>query len=124
MMKRRFAFAIVVVLALARPAGAKQRPLVTQDPETIGAGRVLIEAGIDGALDEFYPLSGLQGNVRRVPMVGIDVGLSSTANLQITGGPYDRLSITGRQPAPLAGLVTATGDTTHDRTSDPIVSVG
>ena len=30
-----------------QPAGAQQRPLVTEDPEPIGAGRVLLEGGID-----------------------------------------------------------------------------
>ena len=27
-------------------ASAQQRPLVTEDPETIGAGRMLVEAGV------------------------------------------------------------------------------
>ena len=36
---------------LRRRASAQQRPLVTEDPEPIGAGRVLIEGGIDYAHD-------------------------------------------------------------------------
>jgi hypothetical protein len=95
-------------------AGAQQRPVETQDPETIGAGHVLVEAGISFAHDEFYPLSGLQGNLWQLPVIGLDVGLGSIADLQLTGGPYNRLSITDRRPsAPLAYLVAATGDTTH-----------
>jgi hypothetical protein len=47
-------------------------------------------------------------------VIGLDVGLSPIADLQITGGPYDRLSITDRRAAPLESLVPATGDTTHD----------
>ncbi len=31
----------------ASRAGAQQRPLVTEDPETIGAGLVLLEGGFD-----------------------------------------------------------------------------
>jgi hypothetical protein len=31
----------------------------------------------------------------------------------VSGGPYNRLNITDRRPAPLAGLVTSTGQTTH-----------
>jgi hypothetical protein len=94
-------------------ATAQQRPLETQDPETIGTGRVLVEAGLTYARDERYPLSGLQGDLWQLPVIGFDVGLSPIADLQITGGPYNRLSITDRHAAPLASLVTATGATTH-----------
>jgi hypothetical protein len=104
---------VLAFLTCAAPAAAQQRPLDTQDPETIGAGRVLIEGGISGAHGVMYPLSGLEGNLWQLPVLGVDVGISSIADLQITGGPYNYLSITSRQPAPLAGLVTATGDSTH-----------
>ena len=94
---------------------AQQRPLVTEDPEPIGAGRVLIEGGLDVAHDYQNPVSGLKGNLLSVPTIGISVGLSSIAELQIDGGVYNRLSITSRNPnAPLASLLTVTGDSTHD----------
>jgi hypothetical protein len=107
--------------ALAGTAAAQQRPLITEDPETIGAGRVLVEAGFDAAHDQQYPVSGLTGNLIRLPTVGISVGLSSIAELQIDGGFYSRLSITGRQPAPLSSALTFTGDRTHD-VEDTIVA--
>jgi hypothetical protein len=112
---RAMCLSLVVLFALtdASFATAQQRPLVTQDPETIGTGRVLVEAGVSYAHDELYTLSGLQGDLWQLPVIGLDVGLGPIADLQITGGPYDRLSITNRYPAPLASLVTATGDTTH-----------
>jgi hypothetical protein len=110
----RFVFAAFVVLALARPAAAQQRPLVTEDPEPVGAGRVLVEGGIDFAHDQQYPVSGLKGNLWRVPTVGLSIGLSSIAELQIDGGFYDRLAIAERKTAPLSSLLTVTGATTHD----------
>jgi hypothetical protein len=118
MMHRRYSAAIgpsfvVLFVLTASSATAQQRPLETQDPATIGTGHVLVEAGISYARDELYPLSGLQGNLWQLPVIGLDVGLSPIADLQITGGPYNRLSITDRHPAPLKDLVTATGDTTH-----------
>jgi len=100
-------------LALAGSAAAQQRPLITEDPEPIGAGRVLIEGGLDFAHDQQYPVSGLKGNLWRIPTIGVSVGLSSIAELQIDGGPFDRLSITERRPAPLSSLLTVTGNTTH-----------
>jgi hypothetical protein len=113
---RAATLSLVVLFALTggSSAAAQQRPLATQDPETIGTGHVLVEAGISYGRDEVYPLSGLQGNLWQLPVIGLDVGLSPIADLQITGGPYNLLMITGRDPAaPLASLVTATGNTTH-----------
>src|SRR5471030_1077932 len=101
--------------AAASPALAQQRPLVTEDPEPIGAGRVLIEGGFDLAHDYQDSVSGLKGNLLSVPTIGISVGLSSIAELQIDGGIYNRLNISSRDPnAPLASLLTVTGDSTHD----------
>jgi hypothetical protein len=105
---------IVAALMQASPASAQQRPLGTEDPETIGTGHVLVEAGVSHSRDMFYPVSGLTGNLWQLPLIGLSVGLSPIADLQIRGGPYDRLSITDRRAAPLANLVTATGATTHD----------
>jgi hypothetical protein len=109
----RTALVMSAALAMARPAAAQQRPLVTQDPESIGAGRVLVEGGVDYDHNAFYPLSGLKGNLWKVPTIGLSVGISSIAEVQITGGPFDTLAITERRTAPLADVVTATGDTTH-----------
>ena len=106
---------LIVVLVWASDVYAQQRPLVTEDPETVGAGRVLVEAGLDYARDVTFPASGLNGNLLRFPLIGFSVGLSSIAELQIDGGLYNRLSISERRPAPLAFMaVDATGATTSD----------
>ena len=121
-MIRRTLIAIALTL-LAAPAFAQQRPLVTEDPETIGAGRILIEGGFDFAHDVTYTTSGLRGDLWRIPTIGLSFGISSIAELQIDGGLHDSLSITSRDPnAPLAGLVTSTGDTTHD-VEDTVVGI-
>lgn len=105
---------VAVVAARAIPAGAQQRPLATEDPEPIGSGRVLVEGGIEFARHQEFPVSGLEGNLWRVPTFGVSIGISSIAELQIDGGLVDRLLIRRRQPAPLSSLLTATGDTTSD----------
>ena len=111
----QFVIAAAIAVACARPVAAQQRPLVTEDPEPIGAGRVLIEAGLDYAHSQTYPVSGLKGNLWRVPAIGISVGISSIAEFQIDGGLYNRLAITNRDSrAPLSSALTATGDMTHD----------
>jgi hypothetical protein len=109
-MRRLLASAALVLLPLS--ASAQQRPLLTEDPETIGAGRVLAEAGFDYGRGVSYPASGLEGNLFRLPLIGISVGVSSIAEVQVDGGLYNRLSITERNVAPLSDVVTATGDST------------
>lgn len=103
---------VVFILFAASAATAQQRPLTTEDPETIGAGRVLAEAGFDYARDVEYPASGLEGELFRFPVIGFSVGISSIAEIQIDGGFYNRLSISDRRDAPLASMVTATGEST------------
>lgn len=114
-MSVRLGWAAIAVLVLAQPAFAQQRPLLTEDPETIGAGRILLEGGVDFEHEEEYPVSGLKGNLWRVPTLGISFGLSSIAEFQIDGSPHTNLAIASRNPlAPLASLVTATGSSTSD----------
>lgn len=95
-------------------AEAQQRPLVTEDPETIGSGLVLLEAGVDHLREITYPVSGLTGNLLRVPTLGVSFGVSSIAEIQIDGGFYNRLSVTKRQTAPLSAVLDFTGDRTTD----------
>jgi hypothetical protein len=102
------------MLLCAVPALAQQRPLVTEDPETIGAGLVLLEGGVDQQHDIAYPASGLEGNLLRLPTLGVSFGISSIAELQIDGGLYNRLNVTSRQTAPLSHLLDFSGDRTHD----------
>ena len=61
---------VVLVLFCAASAQAQQRPLLTEDAATIGSGRVLIEGGIDYQHELVYPVSGLTGNLTRIPSAG------------------------------------------------------
>jgi hypothetical protein len=109
---RQLVVTCAALMLLPLSAYAQQRPLVTEDPETIGAGRVLVEGGFDYGRDVAYPASGLEGNLLRVPLFGVSIGVSSIAEVQIDGGLFNRLSITERNVAPLSAMVTATGDST------------
>ena len=104
-----------ILCCLARVAAAQQRPLVTEDPETVGAGRVLIEGGFDYSHGIDYPVSGLSGNLLRLPLGGVSIGVSSIAEIQIDGGFHNHLWIKKRDAsAPLANVLTVSGDTTGD----------
>ena len=111
----RCAAILLVCSVLARPALAQSRPLVTEDPETVPAGNLLLEAGIDHERDVVYPVSGLRGNLWRLGTFGLSIGVSSIAEVQIDGGLMNRLTIVDDDPlAPLATMVDVTGDSTRD----------
>ena len=110
----RCSVAVIVAALACSPAFAQQRPLVTEDPETVGAGRVLIETGFDYARDVEYPVSGLKGHLRRFPQIGVSLGVGSVGEVQIDGGLYNHLSITGRRVQNLSFMFTKPGDTTWD----------
>jgi len=108
-------FILVLVLAAARPALGQQRPLNTEDPETVGSGRALIEAGLDYNRDVFLPVSGLRGNHITVPAFGLSLGVSSIAEIQLDWGIYQKLNITEQVAgAPLSDLLLVDGDRTDD----------
>jgi hypothetical protein len=108
----RHAALTVIVLSLAATAAAQQRPLVTEDPETIGTDRMLVEVGLDYARDMRFTVSGLEGHHLRLPTIGLSVGAGPAAELQIDGALFQRLAIQERFPAPLSSVVEATGNST------------
>jgi len=111
----RILIVVLAFVAAAVPSFAQQRPLQTEDPETIGSGRILIEAGVDYNRDVNYPVSGLRGNLFTVPALGVSLGVSSIAEIQMHIGGYQQLKITDQvSTAPLAGLLLLDGDTTDD----------
>jgi hypothetical protein len=109
---RRGVAIAVITVGLPAAALAQQRPLLTEDPETIGEGRVLIEAGVEWMRDISFPVSGLRGDLFAAPTLGVSVGIGRIAELQIDGGLYRRLRITERRDAPLTPTLTIQGDET------------
>ncbi|HEX7088011.1 MAG TPA: hypothetical protein VF198_16750 [Vicinamibacterales bacterium] len=110
-MPRAVAFLFLLAALRPLPAVAQQRPLITEDPLTIGAGRLLIEAGVESGANVDYPVSGLTGDRLSIP-IGVSFGLGDVAELQIDGG-YNWLDVERRREAPLSGRVEP-----RDRTGD------
>jgi hypothetical protein len=102
----------LALLTTPSVARAQQRPLVTEDPEVIGQGRILVEGGVTYGRDVFFPASGLRGNLVSVPALGVSVGLGGIVELQLDGALVNRLSITAREDAPLSDRLDVAGDRT------------
>ncbi len=90
------AIALIFLLALAQSAGAQQRPLITEDVDIIPPGTLRIEAGLDFLQGAKYPVSGLTGDLTRVGVLGISIGLAPNVEFQIEGVAQDFLSINTR----------------------------
>ena len=108
--------ACALFATVATTAAAQSRPLVTEDPEVVGAGQMLIEAGIDRQQGVMYPASGLQGDLWRLGTFGFSFGVSSIAEIQLDGGVRSSLTINKRIAAPLAYMLTV--PTSATSTSD------
>ncbi|MFI5176954.1 MAG: transporter [Vicinamibacterales bacterium] len=108
------ALGMAAALVVGRVAHAQSRPLLTEDPETVPSGHILLEAGIDFQNHVTYPASGLTGNLTRILPFGLSFGVSPIAEIQLDGGVRNHLSITKYEPAPLSSMLTVTGTSTSD----------
>lgn len=94
---------IVMAVHAASVAHAQQRPLVTEDPETIGTGRVLLEAGFSLDSGQTNEANGVKADVARIGTFGASIGISPTAEIQVDGGLIQRVTVDERIPnSPLA----------------------
>lgn len=109
----RLACSAIVLCLAAGAARAQQRPLLTEDPEPVGDGLVLLEAGVDQTWEHVYPVSGLKGQQLRFPRLGFSFGMGSRAEIQLDAVSISRLVIAERFPAPLAHMVEVAGDSTQ-----------
>ena len=91
---------------------AQQRPLRSDTPETLPVGRVRFQIGIEFLQDQRYSLSGLEGDLTRVGVMSVQVGVGEYAEFQVSGVAHDFLAVSKRGPA--AVPFTFSGNTTSD----------
>ena len=89
-------FAFIVILLSCTFAGAQQRPLLTEDVDIIPQGTIRIEAGIDFMQGAKYSVSGLNGDLTRVGVIGINFGMGPNVEFQIEGVAQNYLGINSR----------------------------
>ncbi len=114
----RVLFAFAVALALQTVAGAQQRPLITEDVDIIPPGSMRVEAGIDFMQDAKFPASGLTGDLSRIGVIGIHVGLSPNVEFQLEGVAQNYLSINTASPNPAIPRNFAPGANSTNGTGD------
>lgn len=110
---------MLALITLSFTASAQQRPLITEDVDIIPPGTLRIEAGLDFMQSAKYPVSGLNGDLTRVGVIGVNIGMGPNVEFQIEGVAQNVLSINSRGPsaiplnlAPGANSTNDTGDFT------------
>src|SRR6267142_4833446 len=106
---------ILVLLALyGVTCLAQQRPLITEDVDIIPPGSVRIQAGMDFFQNAKFPASGLTGDLTRVGVIGVNIGLSPNVEFQITGVAQNFLSINSRSTSAFPLLLAPGANSTND----------
>jgi hypothetical protein len=89
----RLVFCLFVAVVFAVTSQAQQRPLLTEDVDIIPPGSVRFQTGIEFFQNAKFPASGLTGDLTRVGVIGINIGLSPNVEFQINGVAQNFLSI-------------------------------
>ena len=110
----RVLFALLCALASGASARAQQRPLLTEDVDVLPPGTARVEAGIDFMQDVKFPASGLTGDLTRVGVVGVHIGLSPNVEFSIEGVAQNFLSINSRVPGAIPLEIAAGANSTND----------
>jgi hypothetical protein len=104
---------LIFILFLGIFAFAQQRPLITDDVDTIPEGSFEIAAGVDFLQNAKFPLSGLRGDLTRVGDIRVKVGFAPNVEFQVEGVIQDFLAInSATNPAPIP--LTINGNSTND----------
>jgi hypothetical protein len=110
----RAALILLMLLSLTLIVTAQQRPLITEDVDIIQPGTIRIEAGLDFMQGAKYTVSGIKGDLTRVGVIGVNIGMGPNVEFQIEGVAQNYLSINSRSasaiPLDLAPGTNSTND--------------
>ena len=101
-------------LSVAAAACGQQRPLLTEDVDTIPPGSMRIQAGIDFVQRAKFPVSGLTGDLTRAGVIGISIGFAPNVEFQIEGVAQNFLSINSRGKSAIPLNLTSNANSTND----------
>lgn len=108
-------FVILFALLTFGAVHAQQRPLLTDDVDTVPTGAVRISAGVDFLQDAKFPLSGINGDLTRVGVVNVAIGLNSNVSFEVEGTIQNFVAIDNiRTPTPIPLEILPTANSTND----------
>jgi hypothetical protein len=105
---------LVVILCAFTCVSAQQRPLITEDVDIIPPGTLRIEGGLDFMQGVKYPVSGINGDLTRVGVIGVNIGMGPNVEFQIEGVAQNVLSINSRGPSAIPLSLTPGANSNND----------
>lgn len=104
-----------LMMLVSLPAHAQQRPLITEDVDIIKPGSVRLEFGFDFLQNKDFGLSGLNGDLTRIGVVTLRMGLAPNVEIENGGVLQNYLSINRQyQPSAVPLNLTSPPNSTHD----------
>src|SRR5712675_2095425 len=110
----RAIFVLALALCLGVIASGQQRPLITEDVDIIPPGTLRIQGGVDFLQNAKFPASGLTGDLTRVGVIGVSIGLSPNVEFQIEGVAQNFLSINSRRASAFPLLLAPGANSAND----------
>lgn len=103
-----------IMVTICATAFAQQRPLITEDVDIISPGSIRIEAGIDFLQDARFPVSGITGDLTRVGVIGVNIGMGPNIEFQVEGVAQNYLAINSRGPSAIPLNLSPGANSTND----------
>jgi hypothetical protein len=110
----RLVFILALLMCCAAAVSGQQRPLITEDVDIIPPGSIRIEGGIDFMQGAKYTVSGLNGDLTRVGVIGVSFGMGPNVEFQIEGVAQNYLSLNSRGPSAIPLELTPGVNSTND----------
>ena len=93
------------------PLWGQERPLQTDDAELLEVGQIQLGFGVEFLQGRHFPLSGLEGDLTRLGVGHVHIGVGKYAEFQLSGVIQDFLAVTNRRdpiiPPDFAGNATS-----------------
>jgi hypothetical protein len=107
---------LFVLTLLLQPTSlwAQQRPLITEPASTTEKGTLRLELGFEFYQKAVFELSGLEGDLTRLGMLGVRFGVADNVEIQVGGSIQDFLNIDERWDAPNSPILDFSGNSTSD----------
>jgi hypothetical protein len=105
---------LVLLMSAFCSVAGQQRPLITEDVDIIAPGTIRIEAGIDFLQDAKFPVSGITGDLTRVGVIGVNIGMGPNVEFQIEGVAQNVLAINSRGPSAIPLNLLPGANSTND----------
>ncbi len=114
MNSNRFFLLVGMLLLGTSFATAQNRPLLTEWTDTVPVGKLRTELGFEFLQNVRFNLSGLEGDLTNLGILGLRAGVGKRAEVSIAWTPQQFLNVDRRFDAPNSSLLDFSGNSTSD----------